>query len=357
MSIEVLGLLYYADQTEYRPAAKPFDADFIREHAKLHDDLGFDGVLIGQNARSPDPLSIAANVTACTRRLNFMIAHRPGFVAPTVAARMFATIDRLSGGRVAAHVIAGASDDETRNDGDFLTKDQRYRRGREYVDILRAIWTSASPFDHAGEFYAFEQAFCEARPIRRPTIPVYWGGGSELAIQLGAACADIYAMGPGTLRKTAGLVNAVRAIATPLGRSPDFLMTMRVIMAATEAEAWDKARTILDAVVAFQDAGGVVGRAKGDIDRRIVAEAQAARGGGDPHLWTELTVATHGRAAATALVGTPEQISDALSRYHEIGISRFILTGFEPIADTIAIGRELIPRLKAAAQAPVRVSR
>jgi alkanesulfonate monooxygenase len=348
MTIEVLGLLYHANQTEFRPADKPFDPDFVRRHARLYDEAGFDGVLIGQHARSPDPLAIAANVAACTQKLRFMIAHRPGFVSPTIAARMFATIDRVSGGRCIAHIITAASDAETENDGDFLTKDQRYARSREYVEILRKVWTSPSPVDHDGPFYSFEKAFCEAKPLQQPTIPIFWGGASDRAIEMGAECADVYAMGPGTVEKTAQLLNRVRAAATPHGRSPDFLMTMRIVMAPKADDAWKKARDILDAVTAFQNSGGTVGRAKGDIDQRIVAEAEAARDSGDPCLWTDLTIATKGRTAATALVGSPEQITEALLRYHAVGISRFILTGFDPIDDTIAIGRALIPRLKGA---------
>jgi alkanesulfonate monooxygenase len=355
MSIAVLGLLYHANQSEFRPAEKPFDPDFIRSHARLHDDAGFDGVLIGQNARWPDPLSIAANVAACTENLRFMIAHRPGFIAPTMAARMFATIDRLSGGRAIANIITAASDAETQNDGDFLTKDQRYARSREYVEILRKVWTSAAPVDHHGDFYSFEKAFSETKPVQTPAIPIFWGGASDRAIAFGAECADVFAMGPGTIERTGRLVNAVRAAAAPFGRAPEFLMTMRVIMAPTTEAAWRKARDTLDAIVAFQNAGGVIGRAKGEGDARAAAEAEAARDGADPCLWTELTVATRGRTAATALVGSPDEICRALLRYHAIGVSRFILTGFDPVADTAAIGRELIPMLKAAASGPRRL--
>jgi alkanesulfonate monooxygenase len=349
MSIEILGLLYHADRSEFRRADKEFDPDFVRRHAELYDELGFDGVLIGQNARWPDPLTIAAHVAACTQNLRFMVAHRPGFISPTIAARMFATIDRVSGGRVMAHIITGASDLETQQDGDFLTKDQRYARSREYVDILRKIWTSPEPIDHHGAFYSFEKSFAEAKPLQRPTIPISWGGGSELALRFGAECADVFGMGPSTVAKAAELVRSVHAIAAPLGRLPEFLMTMRIIMAPDPDAAWTKARETLDAIVAFQKSGGVIGRAKGEIDRRSVAEAENARNGADPCLWTELTVATQGRTAATALVGSPAQLCDAIMRYVRVGVSRFILTGFEPVADTTAIGRELLPRLKAAA--------
>jgi alkanesulfonate monooxygenase len=125
-------------------------------------------------------------------------------------------------------------------------------------------------------------------------------------------------------------------------------MSMRIIMAPTEYEAWQKASSILDAITEFQRGGGSIGRDKGEYSARAVAEAAAAiPDGPDRHLWTGLTVATKGRTHITALVGSPDQIADALLRYYDAGIGNFILTGFDRIADTIAIGEELIPRLRA----------
>ncbi len=67
-----------------------------------------------------------------------MIAHRPGFTAPTVAARQLATLDQFTGGRIAVHIITGGADDEMRKDGDDTSKDQRSpRRGRAEQALRR----------------------------------------------------------------------------------------------------------------------------------------------------------------------------------------------------------------------------
>lgn len=348
--INVLGLLHHTDASEFRPPATAFDPDFIRRHAKTLDQYGYDRVLIGQHARAPDSLSIAAYAAACTQKLKFMIAHRPGFVAPTMAARMFATLDRMSGGRCAAHIITAANDIETQADGDFLTKDERYARSREYVEILRAIWSSDAPLDHEGRFYRFSAGSCDAKPAGG-SIPVFWGGASPLGIEYGARCADVYAMGGQSLERAGALVDAVRAVARPLGRHPAFCMSFRVILGATEAAAWRKARAILQAITDFQNAGGVIGREKGEADRAAMQEAEIAAKGPDPYLWTGLTTATKGRTHITALVGAPDQLISALLRYAALGVNNFILTGFDPIPDTIEIGRELITRLKTPASA------
>ncbi|EJU09942.1 alkanesulfonate monooxygenase [Sphingomonas sp. LH128] len=154
-----------------------YDPQFLRDYAVAHEEAGFDRVLVGQTATWPDPLSTAAHIAAVTKTLKFMVAHRPGFIAPTMAARMFATLDRASGGRAGVHIITGASDVETQADGDYLTKEQRYHRSREYVEILRRIWSSEVPFDHAGEWYRFNGAFALVKPVQEQ-IPVFWAGRS-----------------------------------------------------------------------------------------------------------------------------------------------------------------------------------
>jgi len=156
MAIELVELLNPGRGSEERgPANDPLNADFVAEFAQVYDEAGYDWVLIGQNARSPDPITIASWALARTQGLRVMIAHSPGFIAPTMAARIFATLDKLSKGRGGVHIITAASDAETRNDSDFLTKHERYHRSHEYVRVLRQIWLatpcgSAARLDRRG---------------------------------------------------------------------------------------------------------------------------------------------------------------------------------------------------------------
>lgn len=104
---------------------------------------------------SPDPAAAAAYVAARTDTLQLLLAHRPNLSYPTYAAKVFATIDQISGGRVAVHFITGGGDAEQGREGDFLTKDQRYDRTREYIGIVKKAWTSHEPFSHQGTHYDF----------------------------------------------------------------------------------------------------------------------------------------------------------------------------------------------------------
>lgn len=347
MPCEIVGLHFFADSSELRPVKGVFDPAFIRDYAIAHEEAGFDRVLIGQTATWPDGLSTAGHIAAVTSKLKFMVAHRPGFIAPTMAARMFATLDQISSGRVGIHIITGASDVETQADGDYLTKNERYRRSREYVDVLRRVWASEAPLDFEGDWYRFNGGFAMVKPVQ-PSIPIFWGGSSDLAIELGAQVADVYAVGPAPVADTAAHVARFKAEAAKSGRDPGISMSMRVVVGDTEDEAWDKAQAILDAVTNYQASGAKIGREKGDADPGTQALIALAERGDclDERLWTGITKATQGRLHATALVGTADQVSDALMKYYAVGVDRFLLNGFDTIHDARLFGRELIPMIR-----------
>src|SRR5712691_9795386 len=170
------------------------DPEFIARGSRVHEDGGFDRVLVGYGSTGADGFAVAAHAASVTTRLRFLIAHRPGFVAPTLAARKAATLDHLTGGRIALLIIPGGSDAEQQRDGDWLDHDTRYRRTDEYLDIVRQRWTSAEPFDYKGEFYHVSKAFSEVKPLQQPHVPVYFGGASGPAVEGGAKHGDVYAL-------------------------------------------------------------------------------------------------------------------------------------------------------------------
>ncbi|VFS60961.1 Alkanesulfonate monooxygenase [Raoultella planticola] len=114
-----------------------------------------------------------------TEKISFLLAHRPGFVSPTLAARKFATLEHLLGGRLAVHIISGGNDAEQRRDGDYLNHDQRYARTDAFLDTVRKVWTAEQPVDIDNDFYQAEQAWSAIRPLQQPHIPIYFGGSSR----------------------------------------------------------------------------------------------------------------------------------------------------------------------------------
>ncbi len=92
MPIELLGMIATTAGSETKSVTGPvIDPAYVTEFSRAHEDAGFDRILIGYSASSPDGFAVAAAALHATQRLKVLIAHRPGFVAPTLVARKLAT--------------------------------------------------------------------------------------------------------------------------------------------------------------------------------------------------------------------------------------------------------------------------
>src|SRR5262249_19644115 len=166
----------------------------------------------------------------------------------------------------------------------------------------------------------------------------------------GAAECDVFALYAEPRATTTERIAAFRARAAKCGRNVGFNMSVRPIIAATEGEAWDKAKRILGGMT------GKLGWARQEgirtpadhAGRRQFAFAQEKEVH-DERLWMGITKATGALGSTSCLVGTAEQVADAILRYYRLGVASFLMRGFDPLADAIEFGRELIPRIKAGA--------
>ncbi len=321
-------------------------ASYLRDFCQAHEAAGFDLVLVGYVSSSAEGFAVATYASQHTSRLGFLIAHRPGLVAPTLAARKIATLDLLSEGRLAIHVIAGLSDAEQRSEGDFLPKPERYRRAREYLDIIRRVWREDRPFDYEGQYYRVEAAFSDIKPYQKPHPLLFFGGSSEEAYEMGAEQCDVFAMYGEPLADTQQRMDHYRSLAARHGRPARFNISFRPIIAETEGKAWDKARAILAQIEAGPQV--VPGSDRSSQRLRDIAARGAVH---DERLWMPIASAAGARGNTTCLVGTPEQVAAAIARYYALGIDSFLIRGFDPLNDARDFGRELIPRIRAAAAA------
>lgn len=329
------------------------DGGYIREFAQVHESAGFDLVLTGYSSSTPDGFEVAGYAAAHTERLGYLIAHRPGFVAPTLAARKAATLDQLTGGRIALHIISGGSDAEQEQDGDFLPHAARYRRTDEYMDILRRVWTSPEPFDYSGEFYRLTGAASQVHCYQRPHLPLFFGGASDIALDVGSRRADVFALWGEPRAAIRERIADIQRRAAAHGRNIAFSLSVRPILAATEQKAWQRAAAILNrvkAATAGQIAPGQSARPQSVGSRRLLNFAAQ----GDIHderLWLPVAAASGAAGSTTCLVGTPAQVADSLLAYYDLGCTTFIIRGFDPLPDAAEYGRELIPRLREGAAA------
>jgi alkanesulfonate monooxygenase len=382
MPIEIIGMVGTREASEIKGPlvdgpvvdwtdGPVIDTDYLVDFSRAHEDAGFDRVLIGYGAVAPEGWAVASTVLHSTTNLKVLVAHRPGFVQPVLLARMAATLDHLTGGgRIAIHFITGGDEADQRREGDFVAHDARYRRTGEVMAVARRIWSEDSPFDFEGEFFRYEAAFCSVKPVTPGGIPLFFGGASPPAIEVGAAQADVYAFWGEPREAVAARMDSIEQVAAKSGRTLRYSLSLRPIIADTEAEAWEKAEWIAEKTAerinlakermaghkeTYTGLGGdrnatySVDRDTGgttSVGRKRLIEMSAGQDVHDERLWMKVANLTGAAGNSTALVGTPEQVAEAMLRYYDIGISAVILKGFDPLADVIDYGKELIPLVR-----------
>ena len=348
MRVEIIGMITAAPASEVdQPLGEAVDPAFVSRFAKAHEDAGFDKVLVGYFSNGPEGAVVSSFAAAATRTLGILLAYRPGMIAAPLAARQLATLDQFSGGRLALNVVSGGNDEDLRRDGDYLDHEQRYARTDEYLAALKAIWTATQPVDFSGDFYRFEGASAAVRCQQRPHIPIYFSGASAAAVDVAARHADTYMLWGEPLASVAEQVERVRQAAAAKGRQPRFSVSFRPIVADTEEAAWKRAREILEQV---RETRSRLGLPLNDHAPQNVGSQRllAAAGQGDvldARLWMGVARLTGARWNSTSLVGTPEQVASALGEYYRLGVSTFLIRGFDPLGDAVTYGQGLIPAI------------
>ena len=372
MSVEIIGMVGTREFSETRGAlAGPaIDPDYLTRFARAHEAAGFDRVLIGYGATGPDGFAVAAHVLYATTTLKVLIAHRPGFVAPTLVARKLATLDALTGGgRVGIHHITGGDELDQKRDGDFADHDRRYARTAEFMSLLRRELTATEPFDYSGEFYQVKGAYSTrpAGPGSRSTsaVPRRRPSGSAPSTPTSTCSgANRWPRSPSGLpesaRRPTGMI-ARCGSACPSGRSSPPPRTRPGSEPSRSGRppstAWPKRSARREnGGNGAKDAGG---RLFGFRESTSVGSERLQRQGAqsdvhDERLWYGVTKLTGPGGNSTALVGTPAQVADALLAYRRVGVDTFLIRGFDPLDDVIDWGSELVPLLRdGAARTPV----
>jgi alkanesulfonate monooxygenase len=324
------------------------DPEYPARMARIHEDAGFDRLLVGHSSGAPDGFSVANQVLAATTTLGTLLAHRPGFVSPTIVARQYATLAAFHPGRVAMHIITGGDNADQQRDGDFLDKPDRYRRSDEFLDVVEREWSAEEPFDYEGEHYRVIGGLSSIRPPGG-RLPVYFAGASDEAVAVGGKHADVYAFWGEPIAAIAARIADVRAAAAPYGRSPRFSVSVRPIPAATEEEAWERAYSILHAEQGKRTSSVNPAGAEGSLRLRRFAEAAEIH---DKRLWTPLAAVPNAAGNSTALVGSYEQVAEALLDYVSIGVTTLLIRGYFPESDAADYAR-IIRLVRAQTEAAV----
>lgn len=183
------------------------------------------------------------------------------------------------------------------------------------------------------------------KPIQKPHLPIYFGGSSDAAIAIAGKHADVYALWGEPLAEASKTIARVRAAAARYGRRVRFSLSLRPILAPTETEAWARARRIIEIIrkTGGRAMLGEPGKSPQNVGSQRLLAAAAKGEVLDQRLWTAVAAATGARGNTTALVGTPAQVAESLIAYYDLGVTTFLIRGFDPLEDAEDYGRELIP--------------
>jgi len=333
------------------------DLPYLQQVAIAADNLGYYGVLIPTGKSCEDSWLVAAALAPVTKRLRYLVAVRPGLQPPSLAARMAATLDRLSGGRLLINVVTGGDPVENKGDGIFLSHAERYQVTREFLDVYSRL-LKGEKVDFDGEHIRVEGAEVLFPPVQQDGPPLYFGGSSDEAIDVAANQIDTYLTWGEPVAQVAEKLAVVRQRAEAQGRTLTFGIRLHVIVRETEEEAWAAA----DRLISHLDDDTIAAAQKifARMDSTGQARMSALHGGSrdglviGPNLWAGVGLVRGG--AGTALVGNPQQVAERIREYQALGIENFILSGYPHLEEAHQFADLVMPLLPLASNAEKRHS-
>ena len=333
-------------------AERPPTFDYLRQVVQTAEDLGYYSLLIptrfanglfAEDAPLAETWTTATALAAVTERIRFLIAVRPGFIALGLFAQMAAALHQISKGRIDINIVPGGIGNDFERVGEYTDQSTRYERAEEFISACRKLWAQPGPVEFEGNFYNLKDAYCSPIPEGAPPS-FYLGGASPRANALSGRQADVHLNWIEPLEDSRTRFDAVREEFQKSGRSPNLGIRTHLVVRDKEEDAWKAANELIDhadPAVKAQRRSAVAGTA-------MVGAAAQAQESPDhivaPHLWNGLSEVRVN--CGTAIVGTPEQVTDILLGYSKLGVDQFILSGFPHVEECQRVAEDVIPLLK-----------
>ncbi|GAA0383542.1 alkanesulfonate monooxygenase [Pseudomonas extremaustralis] len=349
MSLDIFWFLPTSGDTRYlgrSDSGRPATNKYMQQIAIAAESLGYDGVLIPTGSSCLDPWITAASLVPVTHRLKLLVALRTSLGNPTASARQAATLDQASNGRLLLNVVPGGDATELAADGIFLDHDQRYEAAGEFLTVWRRL-LSGEVVNFTGKHVHVEGAQNFFQPVQQPHPPLYFGGSSPAAHELAAQQVDAYLTWGEPPADVAAKIADVRERAKKYGRTVHFGVRLHVIVRETNEQAWAAAEELIshldDDVIA--DAQKNYAKMDSEGQRRMAAlhGGQRDKLEVSPNLWAGVGLVRGG--AGTALVGDPETVAKRLQEYADLGVDRFVLSGYPHLEEAFRFAELVFPLL------------
>ena len=330
--------------------ARKVDLNYLSQIALAADSLGYGGVLLPTGRSCEDAWVVASSLIGATRSLRFLVAIRPGISSPGLSARMAATFDRLSGGRLLINVVTGGDPGELGGDGLFMSHDERYEITAEFLQIWRGVLErshTGGSVEFAGKHLRSSDGRVLLPPLQKPYPPLYFGGSSAAAHALAAEQVDVYLTWGEPPAEVGRKIAELRGLAAQKGRTLRFGIRLHVIVRETNEAAWQAAAELISRLDEATIAKAQATFAKMDSEgqRRMSALHAGRRDKLEiaPNLWAGVGLVRGG--AGTALVGDPATVAARMREYAELGIETFILSGYPHLEEAYRFSELVFPLL------------
>ena len=321
--------------------------NYLRQIAQAADQLGYFGVLLPTGRSCEDSWVIASAVAPWTERLRYLVAVRPGLQSPSVAARMTATLDRISNGRLLINVVTGGDPVENKGDGIFLDHDERYVVTREFLSVYSDL-LAGKTVDLEGKHIHIEDGRLLFPPVQSPRPPLYFGGSSDAGIDVAADTVDKYLTWGEPPAQVAEKVNRVKAAAAKRRTQARFRHPPACHRARNQCGSLGGRRRTdqRTSTTRRSPRRRRYSRAWTSVGQQRMAQLHGGRRDKleiSPNLWAGVGLVRGG--AGTALVGDPQTVAARIKEYQDLGIDTFILSGYPHLEEAYRFAELVFPLL------------
>ncbi|MDB5565956.1 MAG: ssuD [Tardiphaga sp.] len=326
--------------------AREVNFNYLRQVAQAADELGYFGVLLPTGRSCEDSWVVASAVAPWTERLRYLVAVRPGLQSPSVAARMTATLDRVTNGRLLINVVTGGDPVENKGDGIFLDHDERYGVTREFLNVYSDL-LAGKTVNVQGKHISIEDGRLIFPPVQSPRPPLYFGGSSDAGIDVAVDTVDKYLTWGEPPAAVAEKVARVKAAAAKRGRKLSFGIRLHVVVRETNEAAWKAADELIQYVTDETIAAAQKTLARQDsVGQQRMAQLHGGRRDRleiSPNLWAGVGLVRGG--AGTALVGDPQTVAARIKEYQDVGVDTFIMSGYPHLEEAYRFAELVFPLL------------